>query len=141
MTRRAKKLISEVLLSIPQEPQPEQSLRFIMPALDYFRREGTPAELCRSLLIAADSYWSVGQSSISVELAGEGLALVSAVKDRELEARLALILWMACRDGYLLKEAAAALQKAKSYPQKTDCLVDALVLKSKGRSAKKQHKH
>ncbi|MCR4440755.1 MAG: BTAD domain-containing putative transcriptional regulator [Peptococcaceae bacterium] len=116
---RARLILGEALiwLSIPLTPKMESSfrekgLRYIEQALEYYRVNGPPADLGRALQLGSQACWVVGLNSRAVALAEEGLALVTALGDREAEARLAALLAMSLREKYRLAEALAAFDRA-----------------------------
>ncbi|MDH7578570.1 MAG: BTAD domain-containing putative transcriptional regulator, partial [Bacillota bacterium] len=119
LASRARLLLGEALmwLSIPLAPKMDSSLRekglrYIEQSLEYYRANGPPADLGRALQLGAQACWLVGLNSRAVELAQEGLALVSTLGDREAEARLAALLAMSLREEYRLAEALEVFDRA-----------------------------
>ncbi|RJQ26829.1 MAG: hypothetical protein C4589_09310 [Peptococcaceae bacterium] len=119
LAARARLILGEALiwLSIPLTPKMDSSLRekglhYIEQALEYYRVNGSPADLGRALQLGSQACWVVGLNSRAVALAEEGLTLVTALGDREAEARLATLLAMSQREKYCLAEAQAAFDRA-----------------------------
>lgn len=116
---KARLVLGEALLwlSIPLTPRVDQTLRlralhYIEQALERYPVNGPPADLVRALQLGSQINWLVGRNNRAVELAKEGMALAHALGDRESETRLAVLLAMALREGYRLREADAAFEKA-----------------------------
>ena len=119
LAARARLILGEALiwLTIPLAPKMDSSLRekglrYIEQALDYYRASGPAADLGRALQLGAQACWVAGLNSRAAVLAEEGLALASALGDREAGARLAALLAMSLREKYHLAEALAAFDRA-----------------------------
>lgn len=104
-------MIGSALLYTPIEPQPQQAWEHIRLALEYYRLHDTPANLCRSLVLAADACWETGQYDEALELAREGLELSNALNDKDNEARLSLMMGIALRDQRRIKESSIYFEK------------------------------
>lgn len=118
---KARLILGKTLLALPPKPQGEKALAYIEPALAYYRTNGPPAVLCQALLLAANARWVCLQNKGAAALAQEGLAVACALNDKEAEARLALFLGLALRDGFRLGEARAAFERAvQAVPSLTD---------------------
>lgn len=80
------------LLYTPMEPNPVEALKCIMPALEYYRKEGRSASLCRAIVTAADALWQCGQNATAAALCKEGLEIVKELNDKYSEANLSITL-------------------------------------------------
>ena len=116
---KARLVLGEALLwlSIPLTPRVDQALRlralhYIEQALERYPVNGPPADFVRALQLGSQINWLVGRNNRAVELAEEGMAIAHALGDREAETRLAVLLAMALRESYRLREADAAFERA-----------------------------
>jgi DNA-binding SARP family transcriptional activator len=111
---KARLILGQVIFwaSIPQKREAENALRYVTPALAYYRENGPAADLVRAIELAAEAYWSWGKNDEAIRLAQEGLDLIPATGDRESESRLAMIKGVALRESFRLKEAQAAFDHA-----------------------------
>ncbi|MEW6458258.1 MAG: BTAD domain-containing putative transcriptional regulator [Bacillota bacterium] len=111
---KARLVLGQTLLwlSTPLTSQADEALRYIGPALEYYRIFGPLADLGRSLALAAEACWLCRRNNEAIALAQEGLAVVSDLKDPELEAHLVLLLGLGLRQGGRLGEARVIFERA-----------------------------
>jgi len=116
---KARLVLGEALLwlSIPLTPRVDQALRlralhYIEQALERYPVNGPPADFVRALQLGSQINWLVGRNNRAVELAEEGMAIAHALGDREAETRLTVLLAVALRESYRLREADAAFERA-----------------------------
>lgn len=98
-------VIGESLLYAPGESRPDEALRYLERALEYYRSQAPSLGLSRTMALASEAYWSSARHAQAIGLAHEGINIARALNDKNSEAFFALTLSMVCVVEFRIKEA------------------------------------